>query len=288
MARSGAPTAHRSLRHLHSFCECVRGDACVCHIAAEVHTILYQHGIQLGNTTLDGARDTQYRYGRAMPDLALPNRIRELRDARGISAAALGALVGMSQPQVTRLEKGDRRLKYDQAAIIAQALGVAVTDLHAEIEGAPERAHHDSPRQLGQVRITEIEVHAGAGPERMPDLDPDGNAVVLAEWMMPREFLPSAYRGGNLVIVRVQGDSMMPRLAPNERVVVDTSQTVPFAEGIYLTWNGLGVVIKRLQVLPGNPAKVRISSDNPAYEPYIVTADEVRVFGRIIGRWEWW
>lgn len=42
--------------------------------------------------------------GRGMP------RLREIREARGLSQAKLADLVGASQPQIGRLEKGRRRL----------------------------------------------------------------------------------------------------------------------------------------------------------------------------------
>lgn len=54
-----------------------------------------------------------------------PNRLRELRSARGLTQQELAARVGMSQGAVGKLETGSRRLKFDQAARFAVALGVA-------------------------------------------------------------------------------------------------------------------------------------------------------------------
>ena len=135
--------------------------------------------------------------------------------------------------------------------------------------------------------VREYNVAAAAGSGALPVLDGNGEAELVAEWVVPRDFLPPHYRNSTVAIIRVQGDSMAPEIMPEERVMVDTSQTWVGPEGIYLTWNGIGVVVKRLQVVPGETRKIRFISRNPAYAPYEQPADEVRVLGRVIGRWEW-
>lgn len=57
------------------------------------------------------------------------NRIKDLREARGLSTAALAVMVGTSQPQISRLEKGERKLTEDWMRRIAKALDVRPSDL---------------------------------------------------------------------------------------------------------------------------------------------------------------
>lgn len=59
------------------------------------------------------------------------NRIREIREARGISQAELAKRVRTSQPQIKRLEQGERRLTEDWMRRIAKALDVNPADLLA-------------------------------------------------------------------------------------------------------------------------------------------------------------
>ena len=59
------------------------------------------------------------------------NRIKELREARGLSAADLAEMVGTSQPQITRLERGVRRLTVEWMTRIARALDCRPMDLIA-------------------------------------------------------------------------------------------------------------------------------------------------------------
>jgi transcriptional regulator with XRE-family HTH domain len=94
------------------------------------------------------------------------NRIKELREERGLSTYQLAALVGTTQPTIHRLETGKRKLTVDWMTKIAGALGVERADLIAptilDQNGDDVRPHetndpllqeaiHNSPRQLWKV-----------------------------------------------------------------------------------------------------------------------------------------
>ena len=88
----------------------------------------------------------------------------------------------------------------------------------------------------------------------------------------------------NLRIMHVEGDSMMPTLNSGDVVLVDLSRKSPTPPGIFVLFDGMGLVAKRLENIPNNdPPKVRVISDNTFYSPYERTADEVSIIGRI--RW---
>lgn len=61
------------------------------------------------------------------------NRIREIRQKRGLSVAELASRVGTSQPQLTRLETGQRRLTEDWLRRLAKALDVEPAELIASV-----------------------------------------------------------------------------------------------------------------------------------------------------------
>ena len=88
----------------------------------------------------------------------------------------------------------------------------------------------------------------------------------------------------NLRIMHVEGDSMMPTLHSGDVVLVDLAKRSPTPPGIFVLFDGMGLVDKRLEHIPNNdPPKVRVISDNTFYGPYERTADEVSIIGRI--RW---
>ena len=57
------------------------------------------------------------------------NRIREVREAKGITQQALANLVGVSRPYIVDLEKNRRGARPETWARIAEALGVKVEEL---------------------------------------------------------------------------------------------------------------------------------------------------------------
>ncbi len=88
----------------------------------------------------------------------------------------------------------------------------------------------------------------------------------------------------SLRIMHVEGDSMMPTLNSGDVVLVDLSRKSPTPPGIFVLFDGMGLVAKRLENIPNNdPPKVRVISDNTFYSPYERTADEINIIGRI--RW---
>ena len=74
------------------------------------------------------------RIGDAMP---MANRIRELRQARGMTLEELAELVGTTLQQISRLELSDRRLSEKWMRPIARALCVQPGDLLADTPPDP-------------------------------------------------------------------------------------------------------------------------------------------------------
>lgn len=64
-----------------------------------------------------------------------PNRIREIRELRGLTQKDLAEETGLSANQIGHLERGERRLTFDYAVILAVGLDCAPPDLFAGSEG---------------------------------------------------------------------------------------------------------------------------------------------------------
>lgn len=59
-------------------------------------------------------------------------RIRELREARGMTLKQLAELVGLDLSMVSKIERGQRGLEINRALAFARALGVRLDDLVPE------------------------------------------------------------------------------------------------------------------------------------------------------------
>lgn len=92
---------------------------------------------------------------------------------------------------------------------------------------------------------------------------------------------------GRIRIIAVRGISMQPELWPGQRVMVDIQDRTPSPGGIFVIWDGLGLVLKYIEVIHNSdPLKVRLSSAHPAFLPYECTVDEAHINGRVVGVWK--
>lgn len=255
--------------------------------------------IATGKCPHDATAGPRVNYRMAQTELL--RRIEDLLARRGMSDRRASQLAGLGVDFIRDIRRRGHSPNAAKLARLAQVLEVTpnyLLDWNDEPDTSSnelaERApisrdrHSDLPVPAGYVTVREYAADGAAGPGREPVLNWQGQAQVLAEWIIPKDFLPPEHRNATVAVVRVQGDSMSPSLHPHDRVMVDVSHDWLGPDGVYMAWNGLGVVFKRLQALPGNPPKVRFTSDNTAYEAYTLPADEVNIIGRVIGKWTWW
>ncbi len=133
----------------------------------------------------------------------------------------------------------------------------------------------------GFAAIAELDVRASAGPGALNEGLEDAKATwMFSEAMIRHEFRA---RPEDLRVITIDGDSMEPLLHSGDRILVDTSQRVPVPPGIFVIWDGMGVVAKRVEHIPNSePATVVIKSVNPDYQTYERIAEEVSIIGRVI------
>ena len=95
-------------------------------------------------------------------------------------------------------------------------------------------------------------------------------------------------RKGNpaqMVLLRVSGDSMQPRIVNNDVVLIDQSQREPVPGRIYAVGVEDMVYLKVLDAMPG---KLILTSINPDYAPIEAdTSEQLAGMVRIIGRAVW-
>ena len=149
---------------------------------------------------------------------------------------------------------------------------------------SPGAQAHEAPPQAPGAPL------AGA-PEIAVEASADGGAlneehvVETARWYLPEARL--RHEGGmepeNVRTLRARGDSMEPVAHDGDRLLVDTSRRTPATGEMAVLWDGGGLVVKRVEIVPRtDPVRLRLVSANPAYPPYTCLADEAHMVGTVI------
>lgn len=227
----------------------------------------------------------------------LSERLKFAREQAGYeSAADFARDNNLSEVTYRSHENGSRNFKPDVAKRYAGLLSVDWQWLYlGESAQAPDNLKKKKDAQPATKRtgIPEIDVRAGmgGGGEAPIEYVSDGNGghittdAVRGTWSLPNDYLNSELRvdANATRILEVQGDSMEPTLRSGDRVMINTRDKRPSPPGIFALWDGYGVVVKRLELIPNSdPATVRIISDNQNHSHYERTADEVHLIGRVV------
>ncbi len=95
-------------------------------------------------------------------------------------------------------------------------------------------------------------------------------------------------RPEDLWVMQVEGQSMSPYLEAGDTVMVDSTKTSPSQPGVFVVWDGFGMVCKWVErVMPSDPPAIRLISQNPLFKPVELTVGEpgeaeAYVMGRVV------
>lgn len=165
---------------------------------------------------------------------------------------------------------------------IAAVLDVDVTYLlqqdNVERAGASTIISHEKP---GVMAIPALSVIASL----------NGGAVVMDENIIAAHYFQRHWirdylgiQANDLRIVNVVGDGMDPTLEDGDVVLVDTSQVMPSPAGLFVMFDGVALIVKRMEHIGMEEAEalIRISSDNHQYLPYTRRVSEMKIIGRVV------
>jgi phage repressor protein C with HTH and peptisase S24 domain len=131
--------------------------------------------------------------------------------------------------------------------------------------------------ELVMIPLVEAKLSAGNGSwETSGDSD--------RRYAFRSDFLRRKGNPSTMVLMRVAGDSMEPKIEHDDVVLVDTSQTVPHLGRMYAVAVEDLVYLKQVDAEPG---KLILTSANSAYAPLEIDArgdqaDGIRIIGRAI------
>ncbi len=203
-------------------------------------------------------------------------RLLSLSQERGVSLAALSELLGRNPSYLQQfIRKGSpRKLEEQDRATLAQFLGVGEEELREVKDNS--YIQPVLPRGSGEwVEVPRLDLGASAGPGRLA-----GGEAAFDTFRFSRRWLAEqGLERALLSAIRVEGDSMEPLLNDGDEILIDRSPR-PFRDGIHVVRLGDTLMVKR--VASSGPGRIALLSQNLAYPPVEVAADEVVIIGRVV------
>ncbi len=203
-------------------------------------------------------------------------RLLELSQKRGVSLSALSDLLGRNPSYLQQfIRKGSpRKLEEQDRATLARFFGVGEEELRDVKDNsytAPIK-----PRESGEwVDVPRLDLGASAGPGRVA-----GSEAAFDTFRFSRRWLAEqGLERAQLSAITVEGDSMEPLLNNGDEILVDCSPR-PFRDGIHVVRLGDTLMVKRVASM--GAGRLALLSQNLAYPPVEVAADEVAIIGRVV------
>jgi phage repressor protein C with HTH and peptisase S24 domain len=191
-----------------------------------------------------------------------------------------------------------RKLPEDVRHLLAAHLGVDESALRdggppvVPPSGARQAAEMTTRRAMPYARalavdtdpdvaaVPEVQINASAGGGTFTEQEKRGGNCYFPVLWLRHELHADAQ---DLRIISIDGDSMEPILEAGDKILVDTSRKTPSPPGVFVLFDGMGLVAKQLEPVPNtDPARVLIRSANTRYQEYERTVDEVSIVGRVV------
>ena len=207
-------------------------------------------------------------------------RLLELSQQRGVSLASLSDMLGRNASYLQqfirkgsprKLEEGDRRK-------LATFFGVTEDELGGGGETAQEKSYVQTRRRSESgdwVEVPRLEIGASAGPGALPVSEQAFDAFRFSR----RWLVEQGLDGADLVAITVEGDSMEPLLRDGDEILVDRALRA-FRDGVHVVRLGDTLMVKR--VAQAGAGRFALLSQNLAYPPVEVSAEEMEVIGRVV------
>lgn len=213
------------------------------------------------------------------------DRIKELREDLKLSMEAFGAIVGTSKQYVNGLEKGaNQRPNGVFLEGWARHCGVNIRWLVSGTGKKRASATAADPTEWADILGVRQAAALGDGAE--PDEYAETHKLKFRADSLRRKHL----RPDKLAVIYGKGDSMYPTIKSGDAILVDTSDTEPQDEKLFVVTQGRDLFAKRLVRLGD---RWFIDSDNKADPKWkrpipIDEADGFEIHGRVrwVGSWE--
>lgn len=205
------------------------------------------------------------------------DRIETTAKAKGMSLSALSLQAGMSKDGVRNWKRRlaaspDFGVTYSNLQNVAAALEVSAEWLSGD---PPALASFDSKHPT--IPVFDVSASAGQGIA-VNEYEP-----IAANLAFPENYLRhiTSTHPRHLAIISVTGGSMMPTLAHDDIVMVDTTKKNTSFDGIFVVRVDDLLKVKRVH-MDHRAGTATLRSDNPLYPDETRPALDVEIIGRVV------
>lgn len=204
-----------------------------------------------------------------------------------LSDADVARGAGLSTRRYGNYVEDKRQPDFDTFKIICRELQTT-PDYILGVAEEPEAHTGNSPDQppvhvdmSSYVEVARIDVPVGMGEGGIADFEYEHSEPVLFQ----HQLITAELRANpdDIRYMEVRGPSMSPLLETRDQVLIDTRDRNPSQPGIFVLWDGDGLVCKWVQrVAKSEPKKLKITSENTRFDPYNVLEEEANIVGRVV------
>lgn len=214
--------------------------------------------------------------------MKIGNNIRRIRLQKKLTLERVAADADTDTGNLSRLERGKQGYTDEGLNKLSRALGVKISDFFAE-ESA---THYHVPKTISGTAsipvLQESDLVDGLG------VLPGGQTIVgglqLSEEWIGRSL--NITDKANLAVLSARGDSMSPTFNDGDILLIDRGAIRLTLDAVYVLELNKQLFIKRVQ--RRMDGAVLIKSDNPLYDPHVVSVKEkksLQVLGRVLWAW---
>lgn len=212
-----------------------------------------------------------------MPSIdSLPDAIRR----SGVKNKDLAERFGVTSQAVSQWKAGSSLPSPDRVQDVIAYLQSHIAALeggHQLTADLPPLTKSSVP---GYVPVRSLNVSAGAGGGGLMEDGLLGYPQFFEEGFVTRDLRA---RPEDLCVVEIEGQSMEPLLRSGDTVLVDMRKKNVAMEGIFVVFDGDGVVCKWVEMVRGLDAPtLRIKSENDRFPAYDVEAERCQILGRVV------
>lgn len=215
--------------------------------------------------------------------------IKRLRLERGWTQTELAQRVGYAdKTMISRIENGKIDLTTRQVRKFAEAFEVAPSEVMGD-EGTRHVTtfvmSHDVTKGVKKTIDNAMKEAGLAYSKIIPVYSRVAAGIPLeaSGEIVDAEEIPIALaRTGDFFGLKVQGDSMEPKISDGDTVIVRKQDDAESGEVVVVMVNGHDATLKKLKKLPNG---IMLISSNPAFDPIIYTEEDVKTLPvQIVGK----